>query len=282
MQRIDELYEIIYQSETQHLPPRGIYPGIGGYRVKTIRSGNLTECEIYPIWYTSADKQRIRKKAGTRPEQQKLNETNSVKMLTRLINTNFTKRDVLVTLTYDDEHLPADYATAVKDSKNYIRRLRRLHEMSFPDEPLKYIVVTETRDEDGNPIRAHHHIVMNFRDRDAAENLWRMGGRTQSRRLQPDLFEFTGLSKYLGKPGKPPAGVTVTRKWRGSRNLERPKITTADKKITRRRVNKIVKMSEQERAQLFERLYPGYRYLDCKVRYSDYVPGAYISVRLRR
>lgn len=282
MQRTDELYEIIHQSEAQLLPPGGIYPGIGGYRVKTIRSGSLTECEIYPIWYTSADKKRIRKKTGTRAAQQKLNEINSIKQLSRLINTNFTEQDIWLTLTYDRQHLPADYSAAIRDSSNYIRRLRRAHAATGSSEPIRYIIVTEMRDADGEPVRAHHHIVVNFRDRDTAEKLWTKGGRTQSRRLQPDNFEYTGLANYLGKQSTSKDGMKITRRWRASRNLKRPKVTTADRKITRRRVEKLTAVSEQERAQFFERLYPGCRYLDCKIRYSDYVPGAYISVRLRR
>lgn len=282
MQRIDELYEIIHQSEKECVPAKGTYPGMGGYRVKTIRSGALTECEIYPIWYTSADKQRIRKNTGTRAAQQKLNEINSIKQLTRLINTNFTENDIWLTLTYDREHLPEDYSAAVRDSSNYIRRLRRAYTAAGNTEPLKYIIVTETRDEDGAPVRAHHHIVVNFRDRDTAEKLWTKGGRTQSRRLQPDNFEYTGLAAYLGKQSAPRAGTSITRRWRGSRNLKRPRITTADKKITRRRVSKLAAMSEGERKEWFERLYPGCRYLDCTIRYSDYVPGVYVSVRMRR
>lgn len=282
MQRIDKLYEIIHQAEAQSIPPGGTYPGAGGYRVKTIRSGALTECEIYPIWYTAADRKRIRKNTGTREAQQKLNELNSIKQLSRLINANFTEQDIWLTLTYDRQHLPADYTAATRDSSNYIRRLRRAHAASCSTEPLRYIIVTETRDVDGEPVRAHHHIVVNFRDRDAAEKLWTKGGRTQSRRLQPDNFEYTGLANYLGKQSTAKDGTKVTRRWRGSRSLRRPKVTTADKKITRRRAEKIAAMSEQERAQFFQRLYPGCKYLDCKIRYSDYVPGAYISVRLRR
>ncbi len=280
MQRIDELYEIIHQEESS---PRGMYPGIGGYRVKSIRSGPLVECEIYPVWYTAADRKKIRKHTGTRAAQQKLNEINSIKQLTRLINANFTERDIWLTLTYDDDHLPHDYETAVKDSGNYIRRLRRALASAGSEDQLKYIVVTEIRTADGEPVRAHHHIVCNFPDRDVAESLWRMGGRTQSRRLQPDNFEYSGLAGYLGKQSRSRDPSTrITRRWRVSRNLARPRITTADKKITRRRVSKLAAASEQERIDFFRKLYPNHRYLDCKIRYSDYVPGAYISVRLRR
>lgn len=282
MPQIDELYEVIHQAEKECMPAKGQHSGVGGYRVKTIRSGAITECEIYPIWYTRADRSRIREKTSTREVQQRLNEKNSLKELTRLVNCNFCSRDIWLTLTYDDAHLPADYAAAVKDSGNYIRRLRRAHSAGSTEDPLRYIVVTELRDVDGEPVRAHHHIITNFRDRDAAERLWTKGGRKQSRRLQPDTFEYEGLARYLGKQARLQKGVTVTRRWRASRNLKRPKVTTADHKITRRRVRKLASASEQERSDLFERLYPGFRYLDCSVRYSDYVAGAYIYVRLRK
>ncbi len=235
--------------------------------------------EIFPIWKTRSDSARAARVKPTRKVQEELNERNSIKKLSRLLNANFTDKDIWLTLTYDDEHLPDSEEKAYRDTANYIRRLRRV-----ASEPLKYIIVTETHTEDGEPTRIHHHIVVNFPDRDTAERLWKMGGRKQSRRLQPDVYGFDGMAHYLGKQKKPPKEdkKKISRRWRTSKNLAKPKVTTADHKIGRRTAEKIAKASEGERRERFERMYEKDQYISCQIRYSDFVAGAYLYVRMRR
>ncbi|MDQ9868898.1 hypothetical protein RFX30_05755, partial [Acinetobacter baumannii] len=55
------------------------------YRAKTIKSGNIVECEIYPIWNTRGQAAKA-KKATTRQAQKNLNEKNAKKNLIRKIN----------------------------------------------------------------------------------------------------------------------------------------------------------------------------------------------------
>lgn len=269
-------YEQIF---TESINSQGFQCGVKRYRVKTIRSGSITEVEIFPIWKTRSDCGRAKKKQLTRKAQEELNERNSIKKLSRLLNANFTDKDIWLTLTYDDEHLPDSEEKAYKDTANYIRRLRRVSK-----EPLKYIIVTETHTEDGEPTRVHHHIVVNFPDRDTAERLWKLGGRKQSRRLQPDIHGFDGMAHYLGKQKKPPKDENrkITRRWRSSRNLKKPKVTVADYKIGRRKAESLAKASEGDRRAYFEKLYPKERYIECQIRYSDFVSGAYIYTRMRR
>lgn len=264
---------------TESINSLGFQKGVKGYRVKTIRSGPVTEVEIFPIWKTRSDSGRAARAAPTKKAQEELNERNSIKQLSRLLNANFTDKDIWLTLTYDEEHLPDSEEKAYRDTVNYIRRLRRLSA-----EPLKYIIVTETHTEDGEPTRIHHHIVVNFPDRDTAERLWGKGNRTQSRRLQPDIHGFDGMAHYLGKQKKPPkeGNKKITRRWRSSRNLRKPKVTTADHKVGRRTVEKLAKASEGERRERFERLYKNHIYTECQVRYSDFVAGAYLYVKMRR
>ena len=70
------------------------------YREKKYYCGRYLEVDIYPLRYQP--KGNRGKKWGTTPETQKaLNNLNRVKKLTRLLNTNFTENDLVLTLTYE-------------------------------------------------------------------------------------------------------------------------------------------------------------------------------------
>lgn len=144
--------------------------------------------------------------------------------------------------------------------------------------------MTETHDRDGKPTHIHHHIITNFLDRDVAEALWKKGGRTQSRRLQPDDFGLEGLARYIGKQHESDQKQSgkAAHRWRSSKNLTQPTVTTADTVMTRRQVERLVRASEQEREEYFTHGCTNLRYLDCSIRYSDIVPGAYIYIRMRQ
>lgn len=245
------------------------------YRVKTIKSGEMLECEIYPIWKTSKRNNRGEKKKPSRETQKSLNEKNTKKNIIRLINTNFVSEDIWATFTYDKEHLPDDPAQAKKDMQNYIRRINRYVKKN--DLPaLKYIYVTEyEEDEKKGKKRVHHHIIMNFRDRDTAEEIWDKGGRTNARRLQPDDYGLEGLARYITKDPK------SSKRYTTSRNLEKPKITIADSKMTKRKAEKIARDNNLA-SDIFQKLYEGYIFKDIDIKYSDFISGAYLYIRMRQ
>lgn len=247
------------------------------YRKKTIRSGPILEVEIYPL-YGSRGGKRGKKNNGSRKVQVDLNDKNAVKHLNRLLNINFTEEDLWATLTYSDLRLPADPERAKKDMTNYIRRLKRyMKRHNLPE--LKYVYVTEYEDdEEKGKKRVHHHIIMNFRDRDVAEALWNDGGdRTQTRKLEPNNSGLEALARYMSKDKK----NNGTKRYTPSRNLKQPMITIADSKVTRRRVEKLA--TEEISAQdYFEKIYKGYQFNDMEVKYSDFVNGAYLYVRMKR
>ncbi|MDL2248821.1 hypothetical protein LJB89_03905, partial [Tyzzerella sp. OttesenSCG-928-J15] len=63
------------------------------YITKTIKAGEMLECEIYPTWKTKP-LQRGSKINPSRKAQANLNNNNTKKNLVRLINSNFTKEDI--------------------------------------------------------------------------------------------------------------------------------------------------------------------------------------------
>ena len=247
---------------------------VSKYRVKTIKSGDMLEVEAYPLWLTARGG-RGKKNNKSRKAQCNLNDKNAVKHVIRLVNTNFTKEDMWATLTYSNGRLPADTEQAKKDMQNYIRRIKRyIKKYKLPE--LKYVYVTEYEDDEKKgKKRVHHHIIMNFSDRDVAEELWNGGGRTQTRRLQPNEFGLEGLTRYITKDKK------STKRYTPSRNLKKPKITIADSKMTRRSAEKIA-TEEVSAYEIFEKMYKGYQFNDIQVKYSQFVSGAYLYVRMKR
>lgn len=244
------------------------------YRVKTIKSGDMLECEIYPLWKSSKRKRSLKAKESTKA-QKNLNDRNIKKHLIRLMNANFSKEDMWATFTYDSENLPEDETLAKKDMQNYIRRLKRLIKKEGLEE-LKYIYVTEyEEDPKKGKKRVHHHIVMNFKDRDIAEQVWDKGGRTHSRRLQPDDYGLEGMARYITKDPR------NSKRYTTSRNLSKPVITVADSKMTKRRAEKIA-MNENMAPEIFEKWYQGYGFNDIDIKFSEFISGTYLYVRMKK
>lgn len=245
------------------------------YRTKTIKSGNVLECEIYPVWDTAKSTARARKQKQSREAQKRLNYKNAVKNVVRLINANFTDSDIWGTFTYETRKLPKTVDAAEKIFGNFLRRLKyHAKKKGYP--PLKYVFWTEFEDDEKKgKKRVHHHIVTNFPDRDLAEELWKGGARTQTRRLQSDENGYEGMARYCMKD---PRG---TKRYKTSKNLQKPQITIADYKFTRRKVNRLVR-GESDPKAVFEQLYKGYRFTSITHKTSEYVTGAYVYAKMSK
>lgn len=272
----DDLEEIYAYTDTNDDRLAALFDkDIVHYRTKTIKSGDVLECEIYPIWKTNDSLTRAKKSRESREAQKRLNAKNATKHLVRLINTNFTESDIWGTFTYETRKLPSSVEAAQKEMAKFIRRLKYYAaKHGFP--PLKYIYVTEFEDDEKKgKKRVHHHIVINFPDRDVAEKLWRNGARTQTRRLQADESGFEGMARYISKDPK------GSKRYVTSKNLEKPQITVADHKITRRKVNKLVRGELDHKAE-FEKTYSGYTMTAFTAKTSEYITGSYIYVKMAK
>lgn len=96
-------------------------------------------------------------------------------------------------------------------------------------------------------------------------------------RIQPDNNGLKRLGQYLTKQRR------RRRRWGRSRGLKEPVVRIADRKISPRRQERIAREIETAAREIYERLYAGYVLVERpRVRYSDFVPGAYISARMRR
>ncbi len=271
---IDDLFTLPYEDSKEDLLEALRNPDIKKYRLKSVFSGEMLESEGYPLWNTSKAAEIEKAKQATRPEQKNLNAKNVRKKIVRLLNGNFTEDDIWITVGYRDGALPPSEEQARKDVVNYIRRLQRYCEKNNLPK-LKYVYVTEFSED----TRVHHHIVMNFPDRDVAEQKWSKGKYPQARRLMPNDYGLEGLARYISKDPKGSKSygysLNLFKSW------EKPHARTADSKLSRAKAEKIASGAINAKA-FYEKLYKGYEFLDLEVRRSDYVSGCYLYARLRK
>ncbi len=267
-------YEVLFQQllEGPATPEELRMDRVERFRTKTIKSGEILEAEIYPIWKTQKQATEAKQlKAKSREAQQNLNDKNAKKAFERLINENFTQQDIFVTLSYAGR--APDMAQARRDMQNYIRRIKTARrQLGLPEMKYAYVIEFE---EEGHKRRIHPHIIMSGMDRDLAEQCWGKG-RANSCRLQPDRYGLTALSIYVLKA---PRG---SRRWAASKNLKKPTETESVTKISRRKVERMAEDLETFAPKILQKVYPGYIFLDVEIKRSDYVAGAYIYARMRK
>lgn len=172
-----------------------------------IWSGDVYEAEIY--FSPRIAGKSIRRGANRETsclKQQENNLRNARKKLARLINSNFSREDIFVTLTYADE--PGGEAN--RHLANFFRRERYRRRRAGEPE-LKYIAVTEN-----NSTRTHHHIIMNSAAITELVRLW-PHGRVILSALDNDA-DYTGLAHYITKENG------QGKRWSQSRNLQKPKV----------------------------------------------------------
>lgn len=265
-----DIFNKVYSNNTEERIESLRNENIFSYKVKTIKSGNMLEHEIYPLWRGKGEISRAKKAKESKKAQKNLNDKNTKKNIIRKINANFTDEDLIAHLTY--KGLAPNEEQARKDIKNFIaslRRYRRKH--GLPE--LKYIYVIEFDDEEGSKKRIHHHILINDMDREIVESLWKKG-YVNTKRLQPNEFGLEGLARYITKDPK------GKKRWCASKNLKGPDISVNSyREFSRRQVEKIAKGKVDPETK-FEKFSKGYKFNDLKVTYSDFVSGAYLYVRM--
>lgn len=212
---------------------------------RTIISGDVIEIEEFTCFASQAKTySRGMNMNETDEEKAERNYRDSLKKLARLINCNFREGDLFITLTHAERVTEAE---ADKALTNFLRRLKRFRaKQDLPE--LKYIARTESERK-----REHHHLIINTMGMDAIYDLWKLG-RVMISRLEPG-GDYTGLAVYVMKEEVKPQ----KRKWRASKNLDRP----------------IVKLKKLK-AEKGRKLYPpkGYRVLESYEYFSSYSGAA--------
>lgn len=206
----------------------------------------------------------------------------------RLINENFTDRDLWLTLTYDDEHLPpdGDIDAAIKNVQRFIRRVNyQRKKRGLPNARYVYVTAYNPTEE----IRWHHHIVMDGEmDMDVVEKCWNQSSRNEVRRLQKDENGLTGMAKYIVEEKN---RVKSEKRWNSSQGLrdpdikvvhsKRPTAKTGGYKKIGTYVETMKKGHEQVREQMLK-WYPDFDFTDAGIYYNDFNSMFYIRARMRK
>ena len=197
---------------------------------ETKETAAYAEVDLYPV---SLQKHRAsiraKKKEASTLAQMKYNEKMAKRKLVQLINTNFREKDFVLTLTFDNDHLPdpGDEERVDREWTNFMKRVCRYCDKAGVERPKKWIAIAEytTINEDGTIVGRHHiHAILenvSGLTRDAIEKLWsdRNGNRigtTHTERLQQDHGSAEALARYITKNKR------CKRRWRQSRGLAQP------------------------------------------------------------
>lgn len=189
---------------------------------KIISAGPLVlEC-IYPrATFKDSPQTRAGKKKLSSEAQQRMNRIYSFQKLELMLAANFRPGDLIVTLTYDDDHLPASRDKAVQRLKKFRSGLARIR--SRHGKSLVMIWNTENVFDQG---RWHHHCVINAAGRDFSEirSLWPWGDNIEIHKLTIDKdHSFESLARYFCKEARERRGL---RSWSYTRTCRHPEIET--------------------------------------------------------
>lgn len=187
-------------------------------RMITVKAGRLMAGVCYTqVRGSEPGHIRAAKEKVSSAARARINMRKSWQKLMLVAAANFGYRDSLVTLTYDDAHLPCSRKAAVAQVGKYLVLLRR--ELRRQGRELKYIYVTESKHGDG---RYHHHVLMNCgkADEELIRSLWTCGENVKRESI--DLWGYEELAQYLTKEPREAGSPNGARTWTPSKNLSRP------------------------------------------------------------
>ncbi len=247
------------------------------WRIKEYICGEMKDIEIFVRpERTKPIKRSIRKKESS-PAQKNLNNKNSEKYLVRLVHTNFTRRDLFIDLTFDENNLPKTRKEAIKKFKNYIARINRYRKKQGKKK-AKYIYVFSERSTAGERARFHFHAIFENMEREVLEEKWGYG-YANTDRLKFDEFGVTAKVKYMARQG----GTNGTRTWGASTGLKKVVAKISDKKITGKIARELERNSEDR--EYIEKLFNGknreWFLTDCEVEYNI-ITGLNFNIRMRK
>lgn len=315
-----EKYAFLFDRETSG---DLLQDNVGNQRVKSVRAGDMLYLTSFPVWSTRKQHEAAQRAPKHAEAVRKINQRNRRMRFEQIVHANFRKGDYFFTATYSEpprgntslgeeyyRDEPKDEAEAQKNVRKFIRVLRRMVKKKGGRlEAYKYLYVTEeTYSRHPDPAyeqaRYHHHMLIsryagrdaNGNDviitRDEIEELWQSmpfaSGRTRCDVLQPDRRNgLSGVANYMMKSetGAEQRDGRYCKKhsYAGSKNLIIPAATTADHKISKRRVQRLAQDVRANAREIFERLYPDYELAEePTVRASQYVEGAYFYARMIR
>lgn len=194
-----------------------------------IQSGNVIE--RYKAWKsgTPGKKRGGRMKGSSTMKKVEQNRQGAVRRLARVLNANFSHADFLLTLNYDEEHLPADWESHERDRALVLERIKkRLKKLGMP--AARCVSLCADRDgKTGREVRRHIHVVISGDAIRYDGGVWRLGeeplrdvwGRGN---VDPEQLwnqdDYTGLAVYLLRQAR--TDKADWKQYHTSRNMVRP------------------------------------------------------------
>lgn len=255
------------------------------------RAAQYQEVEIYQLPTDAAGRARDKEHAsppafrGTPKAQADHNAKNARRWFHRLAVSNFTEKDLHITLTYAPENRPASEEEAWRDFRNWLRHLRdACHAAGLPKPECLAVMEWKEADPDTGQaaVVPHFHVLLRCGlDRDTIESCWhRKGNRlglANADRLKLDKGSLEALANYMLKYPK--------RKHRyfRSRGIVNPVMPPPrDGRYTRRQVARIAADAARlNDAAYWARKYPGWQLIEASAQYNDFL-GWSISLKLYR
>ena len=283
---------------------------VGGYRTKMVQAGDFMYISAYPLIGCAVNMQqremleKLRSACEQNPKLRakyiKYNNKRRIREFEQLVHTNIRKNDLHVTCTYAVQDY-RDYNSltfrlredACREIYNFLRRTKRmLQRHGYDPKEFRWICVTVTKQDHAEtarplPDKHHHHLLIHGIPpelRNELESLW-PHGYCNADRLRDSDDGLSSIAGYVARQESSSNGENGgERSFTTSRNILRPKVTTSDSRISRRRIARIAADIRTDGREILENsLFPGFRLVgDPDVKTSDFVAGAYIYAKLRR
>ena len=164
-------------------------------------------------------------------KKQTENDKLAIRKLARVLNCNFEKKDLLLTLTYSEAALKEIFGSerGKWESEEQMLQIRKKAEHQFKlwirrvmrksEQKIKYVYVTSDMDaETGELVRLHHHAVLKEGcSWDLLQKEWKHGD-VDIRQIR-DQDDFTPIAVYLLRQVR---RVPEAQKYKTSKDMEKP------------------------------------------------------------
>ena len=160
------------------------------------------------------------KRGKSSAKQLKRNEEEAVLILARQLNANCKGGDLFLTLKYSDGRLPATKADAKRIARNFVRRIARAYQKTAGKKLKWWLVTASVSAKTGQPVRLHHHVVMDAMDWELIAKHW-PPDEFSYRRLDA-TGDYTAVARYMIRN----AGYGGERAWSHSQGIRQPRYST--------------------------------------------------------
>ena len=237
-------------------------------RTKTYICGNYKHIFFYPVFSTSS--RRKKRYKPTTLVQAEINSRRAEKRLEMLLETNFDEKDCFFTATYRSDLRPKTDEKAMKQARNFIRRIQYQCKRKGLDAPVAVWCTELSKD---NKLYHHHFVIKSGLNYDELAKIWGKG-RTSGGKLHFDVDGMSGLAKYLPKE---PIGAV---RYHSTKNLKQP-LEQQNDNTSIKEFNKIFEQAFFHLNNELAEKYPEYNINDNSLTaYESFVGCRFVYIKL--